>query len=196
MKFEQLLAKVRDGDPDALSELLSHWRGVIRRERHHTLGAEMAARADTSDVAQEAIIRTWRDLGQFRGNCEQQFAAWTRSIGNWQASKQRRLHRRRKRSVATEDAFPVEDALDGRTPDAEAACNEEKSLVLAAVEQLDEEMQFVILRRFVDDHSLASIANELGCSYSSVRGLYARALRALRSALRAEGLDETQGTSR
>lgn len=196
MKFEQLLAKVREGDREALGELLSHWRGVIRSERRHTLGADMAARADTSDVAQEAIIRTWRDLGQFRGTCEQQFAAWTRSIGDWQTSKQRRLHRRRKRSVAAEEAFPVQDALDGRTPDAEAACNEESSLVLAAVEQLDESMQFIILRRFVDDHSLRSIADELGSSYSSVRGLYARALRALRSALQAEGLDEMQSSSR
>lgn len=88
MQFEEQIEKVRKGDHQALNDLLCYWRKVLRKRSSGTLGRDISARADTSDVAQEAIIQTWRDLPQFRGNKEEQFFAWTRAIGNGQAAKQ------------------------------------------------------------------------------------------------------------
>lgn len=190
MSFEELLARARAGDQHALSDLLAHWRAVIRQDCHRTLGAQVAARADTSDVTQSAILQLWRDLGEFRGKSVNQFKAWTRSIGSGHASKHRRLHLSQKRNVGKEESLSADNVVEFATPEAAAISNEEKSLVLDAVEQLDEQLQFVVLRRFVDDRSLAAIADELGCTYATVRGMYARALQAMKSALQADGITQ------
>jgi len=62
--FADLLARGRQGDQEALNELFERWRPLLRLQVRHTLGRDLAARVDTSDVLQETLTQAFRDLMQ------------------------------------------------------------------------------------------------------------------------------------
>ena len=79
-------------DPAELEELLARWRNRLRHTSRNLLGGRIAARADTSDVAQEGILQVWQDLGKFRGSTDNEIKAWISRIGAGHAAKIRRHH--------------------------------------------------------------------------------------------------------
>lgn len=89
VEFENLIS-ARNGDDDALEAFLSQWRRTLRSMSSNLLGSRVSARADTSDVVQEGMLRTWMSPDNFRGNSPQELEAWGRLVGAGHASKIRR----------------------------------------------------------------------------------------------------------
>jgi RNA polymerase sigma factor (sigma-70 family) len=155
------------------------------------LGASIVARADTSDVAQEGILQAWQDLGDFRGDSPEQLEAWMRRIGAGHASKIRRHHLARKRSV--EDEEVVESPIVEQTisPAAIAELKETNAILAGAIEELNDRMQTVILMSFFEREPLTRIAERLGCSVSSARDVFGAAIQQLHVILVERGLGES-----
>jgi len=67
---ELLLRRARDGDAGAFEQLMTPLEGRIWRICWHYIGR----REETSDCAQEAMLKIWRGLGAYRGDCA--FETW------------------------------------------------------------------------------------------------------------------------
>jgi RNA polymerase sigma-70 factor (ECF subfamily) len=94
----QVVARARDGDPEAFEELIRLHSPRIYRALVRMLGSS----ADAEEVAQEAFIRAWRGLAGFRG--EAQFSTWLFRIAINEAN--RRLAR-----DARTPTLPIDDVL-------------------------------------------------------------------------------------
>jgi RNA polymerase sigma-70 factor (ECF subfamily) len=70
----ELIARVRRGELDAYTELVSRHRLSLERYAHHLLGC----REDAEDALQETLLRAYRAIGQ----CQQpeRFRAWVLRI--------------------------------------------------------------------------------------------------------------------
>lgn len=70
-----LVARARKGDLDAFGELVArHQTGLVRYLTHM-----VSNQADAEDVAQDALLRAYRALKDFRG--QSAFKTWLYQIG-------------------------------------------------------------------------------------------------------------------
>ena len=75
-----LLARARAGDAAAWSELLEAYRPPLTLLAQVQIGPGLRGKADAADVVQETFLEAHRDLPDFRGTTEAEFAAWLRQI--------------------------------------------------------------------------------------------------------------------
>ena len=85
---ELLLRRAQRGDPDAFEQLLTPLENKIWRVCWHYTGDREAA----SDCGQEAMIRIWKGLGNYRGDCA--FETWVYRVAanccmDWLRKKRR-----------------------------------------------------------------------------------------------------------
>ena len=71
---EMLIRKAQGGDPEAFEMLMTGLEGLVWRVCWHYTGNRESA----SDCGQETMIRIWRRLGDFRGECA--FESWVYRI--------------------------------------------------------------------------------------------------------------------
>ena len=111
MRDEELVLLARQGDPDAFDQLVVRHQSAVYRAAL----AAMRVPQDAEEVAQDAFVRAWSNLGRFRG--ESSFKTWLLTIAwNQAMSRRRSLTRRFRRAVAIEEAAEPIDA--GRSQDA------------------------------------------------------------------------------
>ena len=145
-------------------------------------------RAEIEDVAQEAFIKAYRALPQFRG--ESAFYTWLYRIAintarNWLASQGRRPSA--PNAIETEDGetFNETDNLtDISTPESMVASREIADTVNAAIEELPEELRTAIVLREIEGMSYEDIAQSMDCPIGTVRSRIFRAREAIASRLR------------
>lgn len=94
----ELVARARDGDPDAFDALVREHAAPLYRLLARILGDPAAA----EDVAQECFVRAWRALPSFRG--EAKFSTWLYRIAVNEGN--RYLSRASRREV-----LPYDDVL-------------------------------------------------------------------------------------
>ena len=75
-----LLARVRDGDKAALDELLARYVPRLRRWAHGRLPVWARGLADTSDVVQETLVRTFTRLETFEVRGDRALDAYLRHV--------------------------------------------------------------------------------------------------------------------
>jgi RNA polymerase sigma-70 factor (ECF subfamily) len=182
--FRERLTRGRNGDANALEELFARWRPLLRLDARRLLGAELAARIDPSDVAQETLTQAFEDLSQFRGQSEGEWVTWLRCIVAGQAAKARRFHGAAKRNPGREQAC-TPNALPGRerNPAVQAMDQEQARCLAAAIEDLPRLMREVVMQRAVHQEPFEKVAQLLGISPGAARVLWTRALRRLRELL-------------
>jgi RNA polymerase sigma-70 factor (ECF subfamily) len=157
--------------------------------------ANLQAKADPSDLAQEACLQAIRDFPQFRGQTEGEFVAWLRQIlANTGAAMIRRYKGTQHRDVTREQRYQRQ--LDrssialGRLATAPAspshiAARRESSVMLAdALAQLPEDYRDVLVLFHLESLPLAEVAARMGRSIASVRGLRTRAVLKLRTLMK------------
>src|SRR5271165_7299058 len=106
---DDLLRVARDGNADALGQLLETYRVYLRFLARQQIGRRLQGKADASDLVQEAFLGATRDFKQFRGTTEKEFLAWLRQIlASLLANLVRRYHGSHKRSVRLEQQLEVE----------------------------------------------------------------------------------------
>jgi RNA polymerase sigma-70 factor (ECF subfamily) len=141
------------------------------------------------DIAQETFIRAYRALGQFRGDA--QFYTWLYRIAVNTAKKQL-LELKRDPLIFQSQMKSGDDdetsgwerelssgASDEATPDALLASKEIAQAVMAAMDDLPEELRMAITLREIEGLSYEEVAQALECPIGTVRSRIFRAREAI-----------------
>ena len=76
----ELIERARGGDQVALGELLEKYRRYLWGLADRMLDDRAAARIDASDVVQQTCLSVHKQITEFDGHDDAQFAAWLRQI--------------------------------------------------------------------------------------------------------------------
>ncbi|HEX5371437.1 MAG TPA: RNA polymerase sigma factor RpoE [Aquabacterium sp.] len=189
-----LVERVQRGDQRAFEMLVVKYRRRIER-----LIARMVRDVDlVEDIAQEAFIRAYRALPQFRG--ESAFYTWLYRIAVNTAKKS--LMQLKRDPLVSESALAassdddddharVENELtDGETPESLLASRQIADTVNEAIEALSDDLRQAITLREIEGMSYEDIAEVMNCPIGTVRSRIFRAREAI--ALRLKPLLDTR----
>lgn len=178
---EQLVARTQAGDARAF-ELL------VRKYQHKVikLVARYVSSADAPDVAQEAFIKAYRALPNFKGNSA--FYTWLYRISINTAKNYLVARARRPASqdvdVADAEAFGHMDRFSEQdTPEALLESEEIRDAVIASIRELPEDLRTAIMLREIDGMSYEEIAQSMDCPVGTVRSRIFRARAAIEEKL-------------
>ncbi len=179
-----LVRRVQRGDKGAFDALvLKYQHKLVKLVTRYVRNP-----AEAEDIAQEAFIKAYRALPQFRGDSA--FYTWLYRIAINTA----------KNAVVSRDRSPVDydfdrDSIDesydmqGRlkdseTPEGLVLTDEIRQTVNAAIEQLPEDLRTAIVLRELEGLSYEQIAASMGCPVGTVRSRIFRAREAIDGRLR------------
>ena len=174
-----LVRRVQRGDKGAFDALvLKYQHKVVKLVTRY-----VRSLAEAEDVAQEAFIKAYRALPQFRGDSA--FYTWLYRIAINTA----------KNAVASRERSPVVYDLDqgdraeiyelqgrmkdGATPEALVMTEEIRATVNAAIEALPEDLRTAIVLRELEGLSYEEIAAAMDCPVGTVRSRIFRAREAI-----------------
>jgi RNA polymerase sigma-70 factor (ECF subfamily) len=169
----ELIRRAQRGDTHAYEELVHAYQGIAFRTAY--LIARNAG--DAEEAAQDGFVKAWRALGRFREGAP--FRPWLLRIVANEASNRRRSAGRRTSLVLR---AATEEPSGGAAPSPEAALlsAEQRSALLAAVDELPDEQRDVVALRYFLDLSEAEVAETLGIPPGTVKSRTSRALERLR----------------
>lgn len=179
-----LVRRVQRGDKGAFDALvLKYQHKVVKLVMRYVRNP-----AEAEDIAQEAFIKAYRALPQFRGDSA--FYTWLYRIAINTA----------KNAIVSRDRSPVEYDLDlqnseesydmqGRlkdseTPEALVMTDEIRATVNAAIDALPEDLRTAIVLRELEGLSYEEIAAAMDCPVGTVRSRIFRAREAIDHRLR------------
>jgi RNA polymerase sigma-70 factor (ECF subfamily) len=148
-----LLARAREGDERAMNDLFTRYLPLLRRWASGRLPRWARDMADTPDLVQETLLRTFSKIDSFDHRGEGAFQAYLRqAVMNRIRDELRRAHRRPEgvgidADVRDDGPSPLETAIGAETLDRYDA----------AIEKLSD-----------DDRELIVARVELGLTYSEV----------------------------
>jgi RNA polymerase sigma-70 factor (ECF subfamily) len=195
MSTTQLLVASKEGDNEALGQLLEQYRGFLLMLAHRYLSERLRRRVDPADIVQLTYLEAKRDLPAFRGQTPAEFAGWLRGmLKNNVATAVTRHVMTQKRSVKREvhpsPASPDQDSaggwiqqLPGSTTSPSGVVIREEAVIalLEALHQLPETQAEAIRLRYMEGLPLADIVERMGKSDTAVAGLLKRGLQKLRT---------------
>lgn len=167
---ELLLKKAQRGDPDAFEQLMTPLEGLIWRVCWHYTGD----RENASDCGQEAMIRIWKSLDKYRGECA--FESWVYRIA---ANCCLDLLRKQKRDRSVPIEPMREQGFDppdpGRGTEEAVLAAEEQAEIREAVAALPEEQRDALVLTQLEGKSYEEAARLLGVSEGTVKSRVNRA---------------------
>lgn len=172
-----LVARAQAGDPDAFEQLIQrHQQRIYGLCYHLTSNHE-----DANDLAQEAFIKAWKALRNFKGDSS--FYTWIYRIaynGTLNHLKQRR-NRTPHISLNDLDAHAEHDSelvqlISHKTPRRDAGLTELQRHLNEAMQRLSEEHRTVVALHDVQGMPHDEIARIMNCNPGTVRSrlFYAR----------------------
>lgn len=182
-----LVALARGGDKRAFDMLVIKYQRRIER----LLGRMVRDTDSIQDITQEAFIRAWRAIGNFRGDA--QFYTWLYRIAVNSAKKHLMDLKRNPvinesslRSVHDEDDetsyadHPLNNQrATSETPETAYAAKEIAQAVNAAMDALPEELRQAITLREIEGLSYEEISTMMDCPIGTVRSRIFRAREAI-----------------
>ena len=179
-----LVKRVQRGDKSAFDLLVRKYQHkvvklVLRYVRNP---------AEAEDIAQEAFIKAYRALPQFRGDSA--FYTWMYRIAintakNSLASRDRSPIAYDLDLTDPEESHSVQTKLqDPDTPEGMALTEEIRGIVNSAIDALPEELKTAIVLRELDGLSYEEIAAAMECPVGTVRSRIFRAREAIDKRLR------------
>jgi RNA polymerase sigma-70 factor (ECF subfamily) len=183
-RAQSLIARIRNGESSLFAELVKPYE----RRVYVTALALMRNEADAQDVAQEAILKAFIYLRQFRG--ESRFSTWLIQITvNEARMRQRKQHAELFEPLTEskdeeEGAYTPRDFADWREIPSEALEKSEFRTILSkALASLGQIYREVFLLRDVEHMSIEETAQALSISVASVKTRLLRARLMLRDIL-------------
>jgi RNA polymerase sigma-70 factor, ECF subfamily len=174
-----LVLRVQKGDKTAFDLLVRKYQHKVVK----LVSRYMRDTADAEDVAQEAFIKAYRALPQFRGDSA--FYTWLYRIAINTA----------KNAIASRDRSPIDFDLDMQnveesssmqlrladpeTPETLLQAEEVRTTVNQAIEALPEELRTAIVLRELEGLSYEDIAQAMDCPVGTVRSRIFRAREAI-----------------
>ena len=181
---QALVERVQKGDKAAFELLVAKYhRKIIRLVSRLVRDA-----AEVEDVTQEAFIKAYRALPQFRG--ESAFYTWLYRIAvntakNHLATQGRRAPTSTEANAEEAETFAEADQLrDINTPESMLMSKQIAQTVNSAMEALPDELRTAITLREIEGLSYEEIAEAMGCPIGTVRSRIFRAREAIASRLR------------
>jgi RNA polymerase sigma-70 factor (ECF subfamily) len=179
-----LVRRVQDGDKGAFDALVLKYQHKVAK----LVMRYVRNPAEAEDIAQEAFIKAYRALPQFRGDSA--FYTWLYRIAINTA----------KNALAARDRNPVSYELDlqnqddssdmisrlkdPETPEGLALTEEIRDTVNHAIEELPEDLRTAIVLRELEGMSYEEIAASMDCPVGTVRSRIFRAREAIDRRLR------------
>lgn len=177
---QRLLQQAQRGDTDAFAALYrTHVQAIYRYVAHRVNDAHLAEDL-TGDVFTKALqgLDRYQDQGK-------PFVAWLYRIAHARViDHYRRIGRRPAESDLEAEPLPVIPDMDAPMLQREAA-----RTLRAAIAELTDDQQQVIILRFIEGHRIETIAGLMGKQPNAVKQLQHRALRTLASRLARTGFD-------
>ena len=175
---QQLVERVQKGDKRAFDLLVLKYQHKI----FAIIGRYIRDHAEVQDVAQEAFIKAYRALGNFRGDSA--FYTWLYRIAINTAKNQLVSKSRRPPAsdVEVEDAefYSGSDLLkNSDTPETALLCEELQATVDAAIRDLPEDLRTAVTLREMEGLSYEDIAAIMDCPVGTVRSRIFRAREAI-----------------
>ena len=175
---EDLVLRVQRGDKSAFDLLVIKYQHKIVQ----LVNRYIKDPSEAQDVAQEAFIKAYRALGNFRGDSA--FYTWLYRIAintakNYLVSRSRRSS---DYQVDIQDAEALENApqLQGmETPERLLLNQEIVDTIKTAIDKLPEEMRTAIMLREFEGMSYEEIAEAMDCPVGTVRSRIFRAREAI-----------------
>jgi RNA polymerase sigma-70 factor, ECF subfamily len=175
---EDLVLRVQQGDKSAFDFLVIKYQHKIIQ----LVNRYVKDPSEAQDVAQEAFIKAYRALGNFRGDSA--FYTWLYRIAintakNYLVSRSRRSS---DYQVDIQDAEALENApqLQGmETPERLLLNQEIIDTIKIAIDKLPEEMRTAIMLREFEGMSYEEIAEAMDCPVGTVRSRIFRAREAI-----------------
>lgn len=175
---QDLVLRVQRGDKSAFDLLVIKYQHRIV----HLVNRYVKDPSEAQDVAQDAFIKAYRALADFRGDSA--FYTWLYRIAI-NTAKNYLLSRSRRHSdyeIEVQDAEQVENALqlkDMDTPENLLMNEQIVEVIKAAIENLPEEMRIAITLREFEGMSYEEIAEAMDCPIGTVRSRIFRAREAI-----------------
>jgi RNA polymerase sigma-70 factor, ECF subfamily len=175
---KELVLRVQQGDKSAYDLLVIKYQHKIIQ----LVNRYVKDPSEAQDVAQEAFIKAYRALGNFRGDSA--FYTWLYRIAintakNYLVSRSRRSF---DYQVDIQDAEQIENVpqLQGmETPERLLLNQEIVEVIKAAIDKLPEEMRTAIMLREFEGMSYEEIAVAMDCPVGTVRSRIFRAREAI-----------------
>ena len=190
---QQLVERAQRGDKRAFELLVMKYQRKLGR----LLSRLVRDPGEVEDVTQEAFIKAYRALPNFRG--ESAFYTWLYRIGintakNYLVALGRRAPTTTEFDHEEAESFEDADALrDTATPEAELLSREIATTVNRAMEALPDDLRTAITLREIEGLSYEEIASVMNCPIGTVRSRIFRAREAIAAELRPQlGTDENR----
>ena len=181
---QQLVERVQRGDKAAFDLLVVKYQRKIFR----LLSRLIRDTAEIEDVAQEAFVKAYRALPNFRGDSA--FYTWLYRIAintakNYLVSQGRRAPTSTQSDVEEAETFDDGDHLrDLNTPDSMLVTKQLGEAVNRAIDQLPEALRTALVLREIEGLSYEEIAESMQCPIGTVRSRIFRAREAIALELR------------
>ncbi len=176
----QLVNRAQKQDLEAFEQLVT-----LYQDRVYALAQRLTAnQSDAQDLAQEAFIRAYRALHNFRGDAD--FGTWLHriTVNAWLNDKRKsQLHT----VVSLDEPINTDEGQLSReipswdnNPENVVLAHQMSDLMQNSLDGLPKEQKVVLLLRELEDLSYDEIAATLNCSIGTVRSRLSRARDALR----------------
>ncbi len=179
-----LVRRVQRGDKGAFDVLvLKYQHKLVKLVTRYVRNP-----AEAEDIAQEAFIKAYRALPQFRGDSA--FYTWLYRIAintakNAVVSRERSPVDYNFDRDSIDESYDMQGRLkDAETPEGLVLTDEIRHTVNAAIEQLPEDLRTAIVLRELEGLSYEQIAGTMGCPVGTVRSRIFRAREAIDRRLR------------
>ena len=174
---KQLVTKSQQGDKRAFDMLVMRYQNRLSA----VISRYCKSSLDTEDIVQEAFIKAYRGIGNFRGDSA--FYTWLCRIGinvakNHLISSAR--HLRASETSSTEEVENNYDSGSGFTDEVITAegnifGDELIDIIQSALSSLPEELRIALTLREIEGLSYDDIASMMGCPIGTVRSRIFRA---------------------
>lgn len=178
-----LVERVQSGDKRAFDLLVQKYQHKIV----NLISRYVSDSAEQLDVAQEAFIKAYRAIGNFRGDSA--FYTWLYRIAintakNYLVAQSRRPPQSDVDSADAEQ-FEIDTRLKDRdTPENELLREEIEQMVYRTIEELPEDLRMAVTLREMEGMSYEEIAQAMDCPIGTVRSRIFRARDAIDKAIR------------
>ena len=179
---ELLLRRAQGGDPEAFGQLMEPLEQLVWRVCWHYTGNREAA----EDCGQEAMVRIWRSLESYRGECA--LESWVYRIAanccmDWLRKK------KRDRSVSVEPLREqgFDPADDAPGTEEQVVQTDERRRLREAIRQLPDDQREALILTQLEKVPYEEAARALGVSEGTVKSRVNRAVIQLKKWMEATG---------